>query len=110
MKKIFSIVVIIAVCLAITGCNNNNTKKNPIVGKWAYSSTFVYTFNEDKTCEYNVSGTIMKCTYETDGDKISILYDGDTIPFETTYSIEGDKLTIEDSMGTSVAYEKQKDK
>jgi len=107
MKKFLSLLVIATICIGVTGCNN--TKKNPIVGKWAYSSSFVYTFNEDKTCEYNVSGTIMKCTYEIEDNKLSILYNGDTIPFDTTYSIKDDKLTIKDSMGTDVVYKKQKD-
>ena len=46
----------------------------------------------------------MKCTYEIDGDKISILYDGNTAPFETTFSIDGNKLNVKDSMGKDTIY------
>ena len=50
----------------------------------------------------------MKCTYETDGDKISIMYEGNTVPFETTYSIDGDTLNVKDSFGEDTLYKKQK--
>ena len=106
MKKIAITVLIFIVCLGLVGCNNKKSK-NPIVGTWAYNSNFVYTFNEDKTCQYNVTGTIMKCTYEIEGENLSILYDGDKIPFETTFKIDGNKLEIADSMGSTVTYEKQ---
>ena len=92
----------VVLCLSVVGCK----KKDGLVGEWAYesngtvSSTFVYVFNEDKTCSY--AGK--KCTYTVDGDKLSILNDGDTVPFETTFKIEDDKLTIKDSLGSDVVY------
>ena len=46
----------------------------------------------------------MECTYEVDGDKLSILYKGNTAPFETTYKIDGNTLTIKDSFGSDVKY------
>ena len=46
----------------------------------------------------------MKCTYKIDGDKISILYDGSTVPFETTFSIENDTLNVIDSLGNDTLY------
>ena len=91
--------------LLFTGCTKEE-KKDPIIGKWAQGS-YVYTFNEDKTCEYNAAGTIMKCTYEIDGENISILYDGSTTAFETTFSIDGNKLNVKDSFGNDTIYEKQ---
>lgn len=104
-SKIFlsSILLVVGV-IALTGCGKNN--KNPLVGKWALDS-YVYTFNADKTCSYDVAGTIMKCTYKTDGDKLSILYDGNTAPFETTYSIDGNKLNVKDSFGSDTIYTKK---
>ena len=84
-----------------TGCGKE--KKNTIVGKWAHGS-YVYTFNSDKTCSYDAAGTLMKCTYETDGDKLSILYDGNTASFDTTYSIDGNKLNVKDSFGSDTIY------
>ena len=102
MKKNILGVVMIALCLVLVGCNKAKDK-NSIVGKWALGS-FVYTFNEDGTCEYDVSGKIMKCTYKTDGDKLSILYDGDTASFDTTYSIDGNKLNVKDSFDNDTIY------
>lgn len=110
MKKNFLVsILLLTLCLVLVGCGKDDgkTKKEPtIIGKWA-NSGFVYTFNEDKTCSYDVYGTIMKCTYEIDGDKISILYDGSTASFDTTYSIDGDKLNIIDSFGEDTIYDRQ---
>lgn len=103
MKKrmvMFSVLLFICV-VALTGCGKE--KKNTIVGKWAHVS-YVYTFNADKTCSYDAAGTLMKCTYETDGDKLSILYDGNTASFDTTYSIDGNKLNVKDSFGSDTIY------
>ena len=103
MKKrmvMFSVLLFICV-VALTGCEK--TKKNTIVGKWAHGS-YVYTFNSDKTCSYDAGGTLMKCTYKTDGDKLSILYDGNTASFDTTYSIDGNKLNVKDSFGSDTIY------
>ena len=108
MKKL-NILLIAALVLgvfALTGCNKNAAGSNNIVGKWALNS-YVYTFNEDKTCSYDVAGTIMNCTYEVDGDKLSILYEGNTAPFETTYSIDGNKLNVKDSFGNDTIYTKK---
>ena len=49
----------------------------------------------------------MKCTYKTDGDKLSILYDGNTVSFDTTYSIDGNKLNVKDSLGNDTIYTKK---
>ena len=65
------------------------------------------SFNADGTCSYDASGTLMKCTYKTDGDKLSILYDGDTVSFDTTYSIDGNKLNVKDSFGNDTIYTKK---
>lgn len=103
MKKrmvMFSILLLLCV-VVLTGCGKE--KKKTIVGKWAHGS-YVYTFNSDKTCSYDAAGTLMKCTYETDGDKLSILYDGNTASFDTTYSIDGNKLNVKDSFGSDTIY------
>ena len=102
-KKYFVSALAIALCFAAVGCGK---KTDPLVGKWALGS-FVYTFNEDGTCQYDAAGTIMKCTYKTDGDKISILYEGNTASFDTTYSIDGNKLNVKDSLGNDTIYTKK---
>ena len=98
MKKSLIACLLVVLCLTVVGCG----KKDGLVGEWAYGSgsTYVFTFNEDKTCSY--AGR--KCTYTVDGDKLSILYEGDTVAFETTYVIEDNKLTIKDSIGNDVVY------
>lgn len=105
MKNYVFIVLFLVSIIFISGCNKE-TKKNTIVGKWANGS-YVYTFNEDKTCSYDAAGTLMKCTYTTDGDKLSILYKESDVPFETTYSIDGSTLHVKDSFGNDVKYEKK---
>ena len=105
-KYLKVLVVLVLSVIVLTGCKNRKEKKVSIVGKWAFDS-YVYTFNEDKTCSYDAAGTLMKCTYEVDGDKLSILYDGNTAPFETTFSIDGKKLNIKDSFGNDTIYTKK---
>ena len=101
-KSILASLLIVALCVVLVGCNKAKDK-NSIVGKWSYDS-FVYTFNADGTCSYDAAGTLMKCTYKTDGDKLSILYDGNTAAFETTYSIDGNKLNVKDSFDNDTIY------
>lgn len=106
MKKVLGSLFALTLCLLLVGCS----KGDPIVGKWETklgTYSYVYTFNADKTCTYNAAGNDMKCTYEIDGDKISILYDGNTVPFETTFSIEGNKLNVKDSAGNDTIYTKK---
>ena len=103
MKK-YAFVAVLLISLVLVGCGkSDSSSSNSIVGKWALGS-YVYTFNADNTCSYDASGTLMKCTYTTDGDKLSILYDGNTDPFETTYSIDGNKLNVRDSFGNDTIY------
>ncbi|MBR3055757.1 hypothetical protein IKG64_00325 [Candidatus Saccharibacteria bacterium] len=96
------VVAIVGIIAGILIANNGN--KDPLIGSWANGS-YIYTFNEDGTCSYAYSGAgAMECTYETDGDKISILYTENTVPFETTYRIEGNTLTVVDSFGNDTNY------
>ena len=106
MKKI-SIALSLIALISLTACGKKEEKKNPIIGKWAYGESFIYTFNEDGTCSYDAAGTMMKCTYTTDGDKLSILYDGNTVPFETTFSIDGNTLNVKDSFGEDTIYKRK---
>ena len=85
------------------------TDKN-IVGNWAsrdFDGLFIYTFNEDGTGNYDASGTQMPFTFTMEGDKLSVLFDSDTDSFDTVYKIEGNTLTIKDSLGEDVIYDKK---
>ena len=46
----------------------------------------------------------MKFTYEDDGKKVKILYNGNTIPGTYEYRIDGNKLIIKDSFGNDLEY------
>ena len=108
MKKNILIIGIILILVAsifiLTGCEESKTEG--VIGKWEYSS-FVYTFNEDKTGTYDALGTTMNFTYEDDGSKLSILYTGNTSPLELNYRLDGNKLIITDSFGEEVEYIKK---
>ena len=136
MKKTLTIVLVITVLVAglfiLTGCNEektntintntneekttNITTENPtnggsVVGVWKNDNTlpgvtFTYTFNADGTGKYDSAGTIMPFTYKTDGNKISIKYDGDTVSFDTTYSVNGNILNVKDSSNNDTLYTK----
>lgn len=106
IKKATIISILIATIFTLSACGKKENS-NSIVGKWAYSDSFIYTFNKDKTCSYDAMGTLMKCTYTVDGDKLSIMYEGDTEPFETTFKIEDNVLTIKDSLDNDVNYKRK---
>ena len=96
--------VLVAVLLLVVGCGKKSS--NPLIGSWDHSG-YVYTFNEDKTGNYEFSGTKMEFTYEDDGTTLSILFEGNTSPMELEYKIEGKKLIIVDSFGSDVEYTKK---
>ena len=105
MKKYFKVLLFASVLfvsiVGLTGCGSK-TNKNTIVGKWQSKeySSYIYTFNEDGTGDY--SGT--QFTYTTDGDKIAITYQGNTVAFESTYEIKDNELNIKDSFGNDTIY------
>ena len=105
VKSLLVVAVLFVSVFLLAGCGKKE-EKDPIIGSWAQGS-WVYTFNEDKTCSYEYSGSKMECTYEKDGENLSILYKGNTVPFKTTFKIEGNKLTIKDSLDKDVVYEKK---
>ena len=107
MKRVLVITLTLVSVLSLVGCGKKE-EKNPLVGKWEYSSSIAYVFNNDNTCSYEFYGQSRTCTYEMkDENKLSILYDGDTDPFETTYTIDGKKLIIKDSFDNDVIYTKK---
>ena len=77
-----------------------------LVGTWEYTDGgYSYVFNEDGTGEYAIDGSDdMTFTWGADGESVSILYDGNSMPMTLAYSIDGDQLTIADSFGEDVVY------
>ena len=112
MKDTLKIVLIsLVLFVGLFGLTACGSKENTIVGQWkndAYGSNFVYTFNADGTGKYDAAGTLMEFTYTIDGDKISILYTGNTASFDTTFSIEKDTLNVKDSLGNDTLYKRVK--
>ena len=79
-----------------------------LVGEWEYEGgRYTYLFNEDGTGTYTVGETVMAFTYEATDTELSILYDGNTSPFKTTYEVDGDRLNIRDSFGSDTIYVKK---
>ena len=105
-------VAVIAVIIAVGLIVFNQAKEITIVGTWKNTELgydFVYTFNKDGTGKYDAAGTIMEFTYNTTvDDKISILYSGSTVSFDTEYKIEGDTLNVKDSFGNDTIYKRVK--
>lgn len=124
MRKTFAILLVIILLVfglfVLTACEKKeeNTQGQEtvkegasVVGQWKlnmYGNDYIYTFNEDGTGNYNAAGTDMPFTYKTEGDQISILYDGDTVSFDTKYSVNGTTLNVVDSLGNDTLYEKVK--
>ena len=109
VKIIALIILLVVAVFALTGCGSENKSGNTIVGRWKYDGAdYTYTFNEDGTGNYDAAGTKMEFTYTIEGNKISILYTGNTSPFETEYSIEGETLNIIDSFGSDTLYKRVK--
>ena len=124
MKKLISLLLVLLLCcFALTACGDSKgdakdnasdkpateateEKDNPLVGTWKYevsSLNYTYVFKADGTGTYFGESF----TYTVDGNKLSILYDGNTAPFETEFSIDGDKLIIKDSFGEDTVYIRQ---
>ncbi len=79
-----------------------------LVGEWEYEGgRYTYLFNADGTGTYTVGETVMAFTYEATDTELSILYDGNTSPFKTTYEVDGDRLNIRDSFGSDTIYVKK---
>ena len=113
--KLLAIVLMLVIaCVLLAACGaadgGETESANPLVGDWAsqdYSGAFIFTFNEDGTGNYDAAGTQMPFTYTAEDGQLSILYDGDTLPFESEYTVEGTVLTMKDSLGEDVIYNKQ---
>ena len=89
--------------------NLSESNSQSIVGSWKNDELgydFIYTFNEDGTGKYDAAGTIMEFTYSTNENELSILYTGNTAPFQTTYHIDGATLNVVDSIGNDTLYQK----
>ena len=105
MKKYQLVISLFLLLILTTGC------KKTIVGKWEAIETtnqYYYIFNDDKTCSYEMTVARLDCTYEDDGEKLSILYKGKEIANTYQYHFDGDTLIIKDDTGKDNKFAKIK--
>jgi len=135
MRKLLAFILIFSIFTTLSACSSSkNEKKNDsntgkieeeakeeitnevtkeaetIYGSWEcidYAGA-IYTFNEDGTGSYTFAGASMDFEYTDDGNAVTILYPGNTVPSTYKYTVEDDKLNIEDSVESIVVYEKIK--
>ena len=81
-----------------------------LVGEWETTLegtdyVFTYTFKADGSGSYKYADNDDVFTYTVKADKLSIQYEGENmIPWDTTFGIDGDKLTVKDDTGADVVY------
>ena len=120
MKKFKYLIIMVLAVTVFVSCSTDDDNVNALVGTWEFTEidedleiNVTATFNE------NLSGEIYAVvvfnggsetenssfTWSTDGNKLTMVIDGDT---ETsTYSISGDKLTITDDDGETTVLTRQ---
>ncbi|MBQ4569053.1 MAG: hypothetical protein IJA62_03170 [Ruminococcus sp.] len=109
MKKAFALIMVLVMVLSLAACGGKTEEEAlTLVGQWEYEGGgYVYTFNEDGTGTYSFAGTDMKFTYEDKGTSFSLLYDGNTDATDFEYVIDGKTLTVTDSFGEPVVYNRK---
>ena len=110
-KAIVWIMVIVMGIALLAGCGGKIPDASAsILGTWEYKSmNCAYIFYGDGTGAYRYGGVDMPFTYTDDGAEVRILFTGNTAPNVLKYTVKGKILSIEDSFGSVVEYEKTKD-
>lgn len=106
MKKILSLLLIAILTFSLVACGSEEAT---IVGSWESVdvSGAIYNFGEDGKGSYEFMGASMDFTYTDDGTSVTIQYTTATEPNVFKYTIDGKKLSIEDSFGTIVEYKRK---
>ena len=85
-----------------------DSNRSPLVGTWEYEEGgFSYTFNADGTGTYDVFGEVMNFAYTDNGDSFAMTFEDADAPTTLAYSIDGNTLTVKDSVGSDVKYIKK---
>jgi len=91
---------VILVSLLFSACAGDGSKDNPLIGKWQHYEptsgvTVVLEFTSDKLSFSAKGATTAKTAYRyVDKDTIMVRNPDTNTDVETSYSIQGDKLTI----------------
>lgn len=120
MKKLVSILCILCtltMIFSLAACGDKTPsssdpvvtetaeQSDPIIGSWKYEGgDYTYTFKEDKTGTYTYGSTTMNFTYETSEGKLTLNYEGNTMPTVLEYEINGNTLNVKDSFGKDTIY------
>lgn len=133
MKKVFSLMLLLATILTFTACSDDDDKDEPIdytsqlVGTWVYEKSTtnenlgvtvsiesIWTFRTNKTCNWTLqskvndrvtNSTDIDATYSYDGKILKLTHDG-TIE-EISAVINGNNFTIVTDKGNSMTHRKR---
>ena len=119
LKKLHTLLVMIAICLCFTNCskedddNGGDSDSSALVGSWFYEEEDYYeeiTFKKNGTFilyseeyydgewdEYEGRGT-----YSVKGDKLTVDFDDEVST--STFKVTSNKLTIKDEEGDTFVY------
>ena len=119
MKKvIFSAIAVVIMALTFVSCGNSGNngdnkggKEQGLVGSWYYNDNTFYTFNADGTGSYTAFGALVGDFTYTEGDgKLTLNYEGFSMPTVFNYKVEGKTLTIlsgEGNIGSDTEYKRK---
>lgn len=109
-------IAVVIMSFAFVSCGNNGGSKGGdaakgIVGNWYYNDNTFYTFNEDGTGSYTAFGNLFgNFTYTEGNGKLTLTYEGATVPTVFNYKLEGKTLTIlsgEGNLGSDTEYKRK---
>ena len=98
MKKLFALMLVVVLTFSLVACGSE--KEATIVGSWESVDM------AGGKGSYEYMGASMDFTYTDDGTAVTITYTNSE-PSTFKYTIDGNKLNIEDSFGSTVVYEKK---
>ena len=117
MKKvIISVIAVVIMALTFVSCGNSSNgnkggKEQGLVGEWYYNDNTFYTFNADGTGSYTAFGALVgDFTYTEKDGKLTLNYEGFSMPIVFNYKVEGKTLTIlsgEGNIGSDTEYKRK---
>ena len=116
MKKFVTLLLVaILSTTVLAGCGTGNGSGNSgltqterdIVGVWEYEGGgYIYEFKADGTGTYTIIDSVLTFTYTIEGNVVTLVYEDD-VPLEVEFELNGDSLTMKDSFGNDIIYNRQ---